>query len=399
MEFVPESQEQEWLIRSMGDLISERGWQQFLFQPILEPTQEYFPEASGTTFFLFDRTARRLMYYAGLDEVEVSIEPFIAGESQEPVSPVSLLGFNGRQLTVGVQTDFAPDAEDIAGTLSHVVARVFRLHHGLTHADDQEESLLVDVTTVFLGFGILSCNSSLRYRTGGEMHADWAVSAWETTQFGTLTPQAFTYLLALQARARNLDKSQLNRIRKSLETNQATFFERALALFKGKVPAIRAGLGVPEPEAWPTRRPSLFPLPELPEFSEVPVEEVEAADPVREANIKRPTFRVRQYRPWALVGGMLGALFGLASSTAFPDSLEPSIVLFSGLAFALAGALYARQTSFDVCSDPDCNCVMPAEVDDCPECGRPIKGRIRSRDHRLEAEERILEDGEIWIDD
>lgn len=397
MELTPEGQEQEWLIQSMVEFVAAHGWEEFLFNPILEATPEYFPESSGSTPFLIDRTARRLLHYAGLGEIDVVLAPLdFDDEHQRDASPIMLLGLDDGAMILGVQVDFTPDAEDIAGTLSHVVAQAFRHHHGLVHEDAQEEALLAEATTVFLGFGILTANSALRYRSGGDFQGNWVVSAWETTRFGSLTPQALTYSLALQAQIRDLDKSAIGAIQGSLETNQAAFFASAIKLFKGKAPGLRATLGLPEPAEWPEPR-SFFPLPELPDYAAGALEAVEVVDQVREANIGRPTFRVRQLRPYPVLGVVLGGIFGAMVRAAF--SLEPSVILLLGILGGLAGLYYAFENPYDVCSDPDCNRVMPPLVDDCPGCGRPIRGRIRHQDDRLEAEERIVEDGETWIDD
>ena len=413
MDLMPEGEEQVWLVRALKDLVDQRGWRPFVLGPILEPNQSYFPESPEDSEALLDRTARRLLHYADLGNVDVELEiihpdhpaadPASVGES-----PVWIVSFDDPLLVLGVRADFSPDAEDLAGVLSHVVAQAFRRRHGLEAGDDQDEPLHTEVTSVFLGFGILAANSALRYRSGADLTAGWAVTSWEITSFGVLTPQALTYLLALQCYVRQLDKRQLAEVRGYLEANQAAFFSSAIELFAGKAELLQQSLGIPRHETWPVMR-RIEELPELPAYDPSKTRLVglgagpggEQQEPQQEAVVTQsryPTFRVRQLRPFALWGAILAGLLVGGARSLF-DMASAIELLLAAMAFGgIIGFFYAKAHPYDMCSDPECETVMPDGADACPGCGRAIKGRIRSPSLRLHAEERILEEGEDWVE-
>ncbi len=120
----------------------------------------------------------------------------------------------GRPLTLddgicrfGVMTDRIADPRSLAAILCHEVAHAYRERHGLQYETHEEEESLTDLTTVYLGFGILSANL-----------ANWRTSKGHPEY---MTQQALCFALAAQAVSRGADRK---RISKFLDTNQRAFF-------------------------------------------------------------------------------------------------------------------------------------------------------------------------------
>ena len=139
------------------------------------------------------------------------------------------------------------DPEVLAGTMAHEVAHVFRRVHALEVDDSDLEERLTDLTTIWLGFGVLTTNASLKHRS----HGDFNYHAWSRNSVGYLPPQAMSFLLALQAQARELDAGGLRYIAGLLEANQRAYFEKACAWIAAELPMLGERLGLPDSASWP----------------------------------------------------------------------------------------------------------------------------------------------------
>jgi hypothetical protein len=78
--------------------------------------------------------------------------------------------------------------------MGHEVAHAYRSHHRLQVDDRDREELLTDLTTIYLGFGILSVNNSYRFRKSGSLEGSLAYTRWSTSSSG--------YLFAHEAKGR-----------------------------------------------------------------------------------------------------------------------------------------------------------------------------------------------------
>ena len=170
MEHLPASDEQEWLTDRLAELIRSRGADRFLTAPVVEPTAAFFPESRGAASYVLDRATRRLLQYAGLGHLDVSFALF--NPTDEPnCNSVSAFfaGIENGCCRFGLNVMNSIDAEHLAGVMCHEVAHAYRAEHGLVR-DGPAEELLTDLTTTYLGFGILAANNSYRYRTTGGPH-------------------------------------------------------------------------------------------------------------------------------------------------------------------------------------------------------------------------------------
>jgi hypothetical protein len=385
MQALPTSEEQAWLLSNLGEIVQQRGYAPFVLAPIVEPTAEFFPECRGSAAYLLDRSTRRLLQYAGLHELEPVLGVFSDDDlpasmvPKEPSCTVAgcFIGIEDRRCYFGLNSGQDADAEHLAGIMSHEVAHAYRARHGLVRDQKDEEELLTDLTSAYLGFGILASNNSLRYRQAGGV----AWTEWKTDRTGYLPPQAFSFMLAVQAVVRGLERAAWRRLAKLLEANQASFFAAAIAALEPEAEGLKRALGIPEPDTWPPApAPETIATP-LPAF--VPwVEEM----PGR-VNAGRPVFRVRESKANP-VAFLALTLMAVPAAVVGERNLTAALLLF--VAAGAAGLLLGSRRERDTCSDAECRTILAPDAVECPECGGTISGRIRRRSERFDAEERLV---------
>lgn len=397
MQYLPFPEEQEWLVESLAELIRQRGWETFALAPLVEASPRFFPEAEGRAFYVLERATRRLLQYAGLGYLDVSLEVVddpddgADGEAFDGVGAV-LKDLDKGRCVFQVSADQPNAADFLAGSMAHGVAQVYRQTHGIA-GDPDDEGLLTDITAVYLGFGILSTNNALHYRTAGDVVGPFLITEWSAARGGFLSPQALAFLLAIQAKIR-FGRQARRRLSGSLEPNQNRCFQAALDLFDRDFEAVRSRLIMPEREMWPAAREPEESLRPLPALSESDLPDVTFGAALPQLNAGRPVFRVRRSHALSLglLGGVLAAFVQLthpefALPPEIPRSLIPEWFLpILGLA---TGLLLGSQQHFDVCSDPECDTRLDTESVNCPGCGGTLSGRIRHRNERLKAEERL----------
>lgn len=129
--------------------------------------------------------------------------------------------------------------------MSHEVAHAYRRIHKLVAVDRETDEMLTDLTTVYLGFGLLTCNGAFRYQASGEQMGGYAITRWSTQRGGYLLPQALAFALAVQYLARGSKSKTLKRAERLLEPNQGACFRAACKQVHGNVPDLKARLGIP----------------------------------------------------------------------------------------------------------------------------------------------------------
>jgi hypothetical protein len=287
----------------------------------------------------------------------------------------------------GTEVSQLGDPLGVVAAMAHESAHAFRRYHGLEVLDRAEEELLTDLTTVYLGFGILTTNASSRHRSSG----DFSVTTWSHQSLGYLPAQALGFLLGAWSSARNLDAAKVREIASALETNQAADFRAAIKWVRKHRPDLPAEIDLPPQDKWP----------KLADFEQLTAPIHDAFEEVEErvktkpaglpagANVGRPVFRVRRTRT-AQLGGAAFVLTALAS-VVLARFVDPSdLVLFVGIAGVL-GAGLGTQLRNDRCSDPDCRHPLSTLNKVCPGCEGEIRGEIAREQDRLSAEEALTE--------
>jgi tetratricopeptide (TPR) repeat protein len=374
MILLPTSDERQWLTHALRKLIVRRGMQMLDETPLVEPTNEWFPEKWSTTAAHGHRLAQRLLYYAGLGALRPTLSAFAAQQSADGSTPWDagtagwFAGIENGKVHFGLHVRQFGDPEAAAGVLAHEVAHAWRAHHHLTIDDRDKEELLTDVTTVVLGFGILSTNNTDRYRTTGT----WSVTAWSRSSAGYLPPPAMAYLLALWCTAREKDEQRI--IERHLEPNQRACFRAALNEIANSGESIREHftrsapsrpLGVVRPESF---------VPTDPRPDEI-------AEPVL---VKREETARTVYRTpkgstgthlyvGTIAGFFVGFLIGVSISE---DEMQG---VWIGIAAALVlDAFLLRRTRRHVCSH--CATFLAKDIAVCPGCNGTIDRFVTARE-------------------
>lgn len=250
-------EERGQLLDELRLLIEQRGPETFLAAPIRQPTPEDFPDPFEPSARGVERLLNRILGYAGIGEYEVVLDTFSQPDEIQGLSDRGerakwghdgaaawFAGIDGGRCHFGVAEErMVGEPVTLVATLCHEVAHAWRHHHGLVEADHDTEELLTDLSTVFLGFGILTTNGSYVYRQGGEYTGTVAISRWSHARAGYLSPESMSFLLAAQVRARRLGWWARRRVGARLEANQASHYHWALRTL-GSADEVRKALGI-----------------------------------------------------------------------------------------------------------------------------------------------------------
>lgn len=383
MERLPSLEEREWLARSLKELLFQR---RALLDsaPLVEPTNDWFPEPWSMTAAHGHRLAQRLMHYAGLRGLRISLdayEPEWTSDEEQPWDAGTAGWFAGiadGRAHFGLHVNQFDDPEKAAGVLAHEVAHAWREHHRLVVDDRDEEEHLTDLTTIVLGFGILTTNITDRYRSSGT----WDTTAWSISSAGYLPPQAMAYALALWTTARG-DERERKAIERHLEPNQLASFRAALEDI-GETRELRAAGTVPAQVARVTPEEFAPVEPRFDEISEPDAEEDKA--PNRGRMVYR---RARGDTGLLAVFGTLpGIVFGsIVAMIVFGQTSGPKAWWLIGACGAITSILAIRHSRRSVCSE--CNTPAPNEVAICADCGGTLSRRVTARELRRIREEEL----------
>ena len=401
---LPPIEEREWIIDELARLGRQTGWDPLVCAPLLLPEPRYFPDRWTPDADGVWRLARRLQIYAGLERLGASIEVF---EQLQELAPAGVLhqgavhhqgaaalfaGIRDGVCLFGIELGRLEDGPGVTAAMAHEVAHAFRAHHGIALADPEQldvEERLTDLTTIYLGSGVLTTNATARHRSET---ADGSLFGhrWSFSSLGYISPEAMSFALAVVAVARGLGRLERRAIVDALETNQAASFKHAVSWLEREQPNLRSRLGVPEdPNDWPEP----WSLDELTAPLDEPAtaddrDEEEPEEEVGPWNAGFPVFRLRPgyQKGDNLLAGLVGFAVGLALGWIDP---------FLGGVAALGGGWGSRELirlfGSDHCSDRECAVQLPKTASICPNCGGSIVGEIRRMDERLDAEERYLE--------
>lgn len=403
--YLPEDSEQEWLLSELTTLIDQRGAGPFLRAPILEPSSAFFPDRFTADVEGVRTLADRILGYAGLTELRADVTTF-ENESPEDVehdgrsvhrahhgAAAWFAGIQDGACRFGVVTANLHEPELLVASLCHEVAHAYRAHHDLVRANRDEEEVLTDLTTIYLGFGILTVNGTEQHRSSGDIR-HYAV---QHHALGYLTLPAMSFLLAAQAFCRELSWSGWRRIIKQLGTNQAACFAAATkALRMNLGPVLRSMVRDLDLRAGPPSRPRVPvltppvepreeapPTPEPPEPLEFPTDLQLAADAEPP---EPPPHSVFLVRPGRLRGSFPSVMGGLAGLVLIFERayLMALILLVPSVLLGIRG-WRRHDDPFGTCSDPGCRARIEVGSQRCPGCGGIVRGIIRSAEDRLNA--------------
>lgn len=403
VELIPPEGEREWVLDALRELVRTCGHEHLVSAPVVLPSASYFPDRWSPDAGGVRRLALRILRYAALDELDVAVEMFDEGQAEDArLGPGALVhtqahegaaawfaGIVDETCLFGASVGLLGDPGGVTAALAHETAHAFRHVRALVVDDRDLEECLTDLSTVYLGLGVLTANASLRHRS-------WAVTtngtslgghAWSTQHLGYLSPQALCFALAVFERVRDRGATERRAIVDALGTNQAGFFKAArrwLAREFAEATALRERLGLPDASGWP--QPG-----RLEELLAAPLEEGDAggAEPEPSAAV------ARSERDWN-VGGkvwrvpiahspMLGFMIVAAAVVASVPLFDASQELLA-LAAIVAGVVAARRIPrrFPRYECSTCNGLVRRDAVRCALCGGTVAGTLARAEDRLE---------------
>lgn len=352
--------DEEKLFDELAGLLATNGVADFVFAPILLPTHHFFPDAWRGDLRSAEVMLRRLMAHARLSSLPFSLrldtDPgWTEDESYEPPHRDAAAFFAGVNefgtYLFGIRAAHLGEPMALAGILAHETAHAWRFRRDITQTHDATEERLTDLSSLFLGFGVLACAIA---------HRNDRVLA----ERGYLPLFSVATALGLQLTLRN-DPNEWSRVKEQLSVDARAIVEEVRDRWLPKRAALLGRLKLPPESEWVKKAPPPLPPP---------------WEPTRPA-AKDIVFRVNQPPVFAVAAGLagLGALVALANWVWWPVLLVTLTPL---------GLLIRR----DVCSG--CGARLGTRTR-CGGCGGDVVGRIKRRaDHRRAESDWLAEEGD-----
>jgi len=394
---LPRAVERQWVFDALNALFARTDFRPFVVAPILTPEPEWFPDPWSADLAGAKRLLRRLMHYVdavtqtGWANAPLELKLYANNEVSGPLAPAGAgalvwwVSAHGGTLQFAARADALRDPSQLVPAAARAVCEAWRQRQKLAVAGDRDEQKLIDLTTVHLGFGLLTTDARIRYGT-----------TRSATQLGVLPPQVLAFALASQCLARGLTRAQRRDLGRRLQPNQRAFLDAALHHLE-RTGFTHAALAIPGREDWgpaPERVALLAALPH-----ELAQSEASSPDPdphehgVLGSNRGRPVFRVHRSKALRLARSLGLPVFLLGVlATQMPHGVDIPMAKVAILAAALAlcGLVIGRFLPDSRCSEPRCATPLPADATTCPRCEGNIVGVIAHPRERLAAEEAWL---------
>ena len=260
---LPAPLQREWLWAALHTLIEKRGEETFLTGPIVRASDEFFPDRWSPDEAGVEALARRLLTYAWLGDLDVDVEMFTgetevheighdgkAASSSHQGAAAWFAGIDRNVARFGAESSKLDDPLGLVGAMAHEAAHAFRRRHRIEHRDHDVEEKLTDVTTIYLGFGMITTAAAARYTSHRVGNTG---SAWSHARQGYLPFEEMAFLLATQLVLRGYDVPTTRWFAKQLPANQAASVRAAVdAIDRARVADVLGFDAVPDPQPAPT---------------------------------------------------------------------------------------------------------------------------------------------------
>jgi len=382
---------EEEVLDALRNMILSCGASSFVGHAILTLDEQFFPDVWRGDLHSIRRLTIRLLTYAGLGDRVVRIVSFEDMSASDFHSEVSRLRsermpsdsalFLGVDddgcLVFGVDPAAVSDSELLLAALTREVASAFRDACGLCHPDPVSEEQLVDLTTVYLGFGAITTKLSSRHRQWGSLSGRSIKTHMATRYLGALPTIDMVFALAAQTVVRDCSSDTRRRIERDLETNQRHMFRAARRRLRRDRGSLYRSLGLSEEVVRSMGAESL--QHHLPPMQ---ADQERTTDSATPPNSGQPIFRRRvdSEMLWSIalaaLGGLLGAQFHQV----------PPIVI-GVIVGAIVGRIAGRESVRFYCSAPACAQKIPKQAATCPRCGGFVAGTIAQDESHFDAQE------------
>lgn len=404
VEMLPPAEERQWVLDSLAGLCQQVGWEPLVCAPSILPEPRFFPDTWTPDARGVIGLAYRFLRYYGMDGVEAALRVF---EDEQEAGPLAADGLAAQSVRhqgaaayfagivddtclFGINESQLSDALGVTACMAHEVAHAFRTRFRLALAGEQqrdEEERLTDLTTVFLGAGVLTTNATARHRSG-RLDGSMFGHQWSFQSLGYLSPACMSFALAVVAVVRRLERPERRAIAAALEPNQAASFRKSVTWLERHQPDLGGRFGVPRdmsdwPEPW-----SLSQLTgTIAALAEIDFDPGTPAEDEQRWNIGKPVFRVLPgyERANAIWIGFFSFIFTVISGVWLP--IWACLIVWVALIVTMLRLL--RRFGRPRCSDMECRQVLRETPSICSGCGGSIKGAIRGRGRRLAAEDAL----------
>ena len=234
MRALPPPNRRVWLLEQLDWLIEHSGRPRFTQGPLRGGD---LPASWGGDQASVEGLIGELMRVCGLDKLTLQVELHelpsdllsMAGEQPSRGAPAWVALLLDDRVTFGVERARLRD-ETLLGTLCREVARVWRLARGLSHDDPDLEELLVDLTSVYLGFGVPLLRRAWALRSAPIAAIGQHLSP---AAGGYLPPQSVSYLLAAQLLVHDSGRRGERAALSHLAPNQQALLREGLSYLRG----------------------------------------------------------------------------------------------------------------------------------------------------------------------
>jgi hypothetical protein len=370
----------EHLLDVLAELVARGGSERLLAPPVI-PGEAAFPDPwapnkSGVALLL-----RRLLWHAGISR-EVTIDDRRTGAppptERKPATQAEVVSVSATQACIALGL---VGEDDVAGTLAHEVGVVhavmtpppggepYREADAPVRAPDRHGDLeRGSIASVYLGLGVLAANAAFQqYSRNGRFNGGYVPLEYDVLRAGHLSMSSLAYLLAVQAVVRAGADARPPAGLRPPQRDEVVAWIAALA---PEASQLRERLGIPQQIDAGTRAHAVA-------FEDAVIEQ-EAAPP-------QIAFRWQTHRGG--LGLIAGTVLGFGISIVASRGLAPVIAFGS----AGAGHVVGRRVRRPRCSS--CATIVATDATACPRCGASLRGDIASLSERLEAEERLSDDG------
>ena len=227
-----------WVDEGFRRLSTLLGRHRMLTAHVVEPTPTDFPDPWDATPAAAERMLRRICTFMQVDPSLIHFEIF-PHEMDDLLKllPEHRLTNTSRAAGFYVQNPDHPDHDRhsiairetqlrdplaLAATIAHELGHVILLGSGKLSPDTADHEPLTDLLTVFLGLGIFTANSAIRFR----QYQDDRKQGWRISRLGYLPEQVFSYALARFAFERGESKPAWAQ---HLSTNVSSWFRSSLS--------------------------------------------------------------------------------------------------------------------------------------------------------------------------
>ena len=229
---LPVSEEERlWVDEGFHRLARMLGSSRLQNTKVILPTDEFFPDSWDGTQIALKALFRRVCGYMRVDPNRVDLEvipdsselrELLPTYHHESSGPAGLhFGGDGEELPlVAVSQSQLKDPMAVVATLAHELGHVILIGGGHISRDAEDMEPMTDLVTVYLGLGVFTANSALRYTK----FQDDRREGWSVKRLGYLPEVVYGYALAVFAKERGEEKPLWTA---HLSTNLKAYFKQS----------------------------------------------------------------------------------------------------------------------------------------------------------------------------